>query len=417
VFARQPGRIRDGSTPEVAVDHYHRMEADVELMARLGVSAYRFSIAWPRVFPAGDGKLNKRGLDFYDRLVDTLTSAGIEPWVCLYHWDLPQPLEARGGWAWRGLVPIFERYAETVGDRLGDRVKAWIVLNEANTFTLQGYLRGEHAPGRRSMALYGASVHISNLAQAAGARALRRCGAKKVGTALSFNPIHPHTEARRDAIMASRLNRFEVDMYLDPIMKGRYPLAAKWLMTLAGARPADMAQAEEPLDFIGANVYRPFFVHRPWWMPIGVSELIPEGWERTHQGWPVMPRIVRDGLPRLHRQYGVPLVITENGAAYRDLPGPEGEVLDTQRWEYLARHIAEARLALHRGVPLTGYFVWSLLDNFEWAEGYSQRFGLIYVDRSTQRRVLKSSAKEYADVISMNRLREKDLQHPTSVRV
>jgi beta-glucosidase len=416
VFARRHGGVEDGSTPETAVDHYHRMEEDVQLLARLGVSAYRFSVAWPRIFPDGEGEVNERGLAFYDRLVDNLVSVGIEPWACLYHWDLPQALERRGGWSWRGLVPAFERYALTVGSRLGDRVKTWIVLNEANTFTFQGYLRGAHAPGHRSFRRFARAVHVSNLAQAAGARALRACGAERVGTAISSVPVYPQTPAKRDVKMASMLDCLGRWMFLDPNLKGEYPRRAHPLMTLAGVRPGDMALIHEPMDFIGANIYRPLFVHREWWKLVSGRETAPAGVERTDQGWVVMPRVVRDCLVGLHREYRTPLVVTENGAAYLDVPGPDGEVDDRPRWDYLARHIAEARLAIHDGVPLSGYFVWSLLDNFEWAEGYKQRFGIVYVDRSVQRRVLKTSAKEYADVVSVNGLREKDLarRHPAS---
>jgi beta-glucosidase len=360
-FCRRPGAIRNGDTGDVACDHYARYREDVELMSELALNAYRFSISWPRVLPAGEGKPNEAGLAFYDRLVDALLERGIRPFVTLYHWDLPLALDERGGWEASEAPAWFADYARLVAERLGDRVGDWITLNEPEVVYSHGYVSGVHAPGIRDESR--ADRVAANLVRAheAAVEAIRAAAPQaRAGIALSLSPVHaptPEAAARRDE---TRNRRF-----LDPIV---------------GDGP--------PLDFLGVNYYMREVAGPP-----------PAGVERTATGWEVYPAGLTETLERVHREYGpIELLVTENGAAYHDMPGPDGEIDDADRTQYLQRHLAAAADAIEAGVPLAGYFVWSLLDNFEWAEGYSKRFGIVRVDYETQQRTVKASGRWYAEL-------------------
>jgi beta-glucosidase len=361
-FCRRPGAIRDGDDGRVACDHYARYREDVELMVELGLDAYRFSISWPRVLPAGDGTPNDAGLAFYDRLVDALLEVGIRPFVTLYHWDLPLALHARGGWEAAEAPDWFADYARLVVERLGDRVQDWITINEPEVIDSHGYATGVHAPGVKDEAR---AQHVAaNLVQAheAAVGAIRAAapGPARVGIALSLSPVHAASLAVAAARDEARNRRF-----LDPIVR-----------------------AGPPLDFLGVNYYTR-----------EVVEGAPADAERTAIGWEVYPKGLTELLLRLHREYGpIELLVTENGAAYDDVVGPDGAVDDRDRVRYLERHLAAAADAIEADVPLAGYFVWSLLDNFEWAEGYSKRFGIVRVDYDTQRRTVKTSGRRYAEL-------------------
>jgi beta-glucosidase len=361
-FCRRPGAITDGETGEVACDHYHRYGEDVALMADLGLNAYRFSISWPRVLPAGEGAPNEAGLAFYDRLVDTLVEHGIRPFATLYHWDLPLALHERGGWEADEAPGWFAEYARLVAQRLGDRVRDWITLNEPEVIDSHGYAEGVHAPGIADEER--ARRVAANLVQAHGAaaEALRAAAPDaRVGITLSLSPVHASTPEVAAALDELRNRRF-----LDPVTR-----------------------TGPPLDFLGVNYYTR-----------EVVDGVPAGAERTAMGWEVYPEGLTEILVRLHDDYGpIELFVTENGAAYEDVPGRDGEVDDEDRARYLERHLAAAADALEAGVPLAGYFVWSLLDNFEWAQGYSKRFGIVRVDYETQRRTVKASGRRYAEIV------------------
>lgn len=406
-FATRPGRILDRSTPAVSVDHYHRMESDVALMQELGIKAYRFSVAWPRVLPEGEGRANEPGLAFYDRLVDTLVAAGIQPWACLYHWDLPQALQDRGGWASRGVVDAFASYSRVVAERLVDRVEHWLVMNEAETFTVEGHFAGRHAPGRRGRtSTFLRALHHSNLAQSAAVRELRAIGARRVGSAFTVAPVHPASPDRKDTAAAERADQLIHRAFLDPVMKGSYPqlLGARQLKA-AGVEPGDMGAVHEPLDFIGMNTYMRAVVRRDARIPlVRARQVDVKGAECTGMGWEIHPPAMYEGLTRLARDYGAPLVVTENGAAFPDVVSADGRVRDEARTRYLADHIAQVHRAIQDGADVRGYFLWSLLDNFEWAHGYSQRFGIVHVDFDTQGRIVKDSGHFYAKVIEDNGL-------------
>ncbi len=360
-FCRRPGAVANGDTGDVACDHFNRFHDDVELMAELGLSAYRFSISWPRVLPDGEGTPNEAGLAFYGRLVDALLEHGIRPFATLFHWDLPLALHERGGWEAPESPAWFAQYAGLVSERLGDRVHDWITINEPEVVYSHGYLDGVHAPGIRDESR--AERVAGNLVRAheAGLEAIRVAApAARVGIALSLAPVHaatPEAAAARDQLRNRR--------FLDPIVG-------------AGA----------PLDFLGVNYYTREVVGPP-----------PDGVERTATGWEVYPAGLTETLLRLHREYDpIELLVTENGAAYDDAVGPDGEVDDQDRVLYLERHLAAAADAIDAGVPLAGYFAWSLLDNFEWAEGYTKRFGIVRVDYETQRRTVKASGRRYAEL-------------------
>jgi beta-glucosidase len=392
-FCRRPGAIRDASSGERACDHYHRVGEDIGLIANLGANAYRFSIAWPRVQPLGAGAWNEKGFDFYERLVDGLLARGVAPFLTFYHWDLPQALQERGGWANRDTVARFVEYAAEVARRLGDRAASIATHNEPWVVAILGHEAGTFAPGLTSRKVAMQVSHHLLLSHGLALQALRaqRCPAP-LGIVLNQAPIHAATDSPEDVARARLDDGLTIRWYMDALLHGRYPDDVLEFLGEDAPQIAtgDMDAIRQPLDFLGINYYTRNLsgIGAPL-APIG------DGREVTAMGWEVYPGGLTELLLRLKADYRLPPVyITENGAAYRDeLVG--GRVADVERIRYLHRHIAAMADALERGVDVRGYFVWSLLDNFEWADGYSKRFGIVFVDYATQRRTLKDSALWY----------------------
>lgn len=415
IFSHAPGRVRNGDTGDVACDHYHRWSEDLDLLRRLGVAAYRFSIAWPRVVPDGDGGVNRAGLDFYDRLVDGLLERGITPVPTLYHWDLPQALEDRGGWRRRQTADDFAAYAAAVADRLGDRVRAWITLNEPWVATFIGHALGVHAPGRRDLRDALLVAHHLLLAHARAVPVLRATGAE-VGITLDLKPVVPTSDSADDVAAAALADEQANGWFLDPVLSGRYPSAMADAYGNAFARivaDGDLAAIAAPIDFLGVNYY--FRAHVAAALPdpdnpepmarLPFRQVLPDGPPRTAMGWPVEPEGLRDLVLRLHHNHPeLPLTITENGSAWDDRVGPDGQIDDPERIAYLEAHLATLLEAIEAGADVRGYFAWSLLDNFEWAEGYDKRFGLVRVDYDTLRRTPKASFQRYAEIVAANGL-------------
>ncbi|MGQ9456809.1 MAG: GH1 family beta-glucosidase [Anaerolineae bacterium] len=411
VFCRVPGAIQDGDTGDVACDHYHRWREDVALMRELGLRAYRFSVSWPRVLPEGRGKVNRPGLDFYDRLVDALLAADIQPFVTLYHWDLPQALQEEGGWPVRDTARRFADFADVVSRRLGDRVRHWITLNEPWVVAYAGYGNGYHAPGIRNPLAAVQATHHLLLAHGLAVPVLRENGdaATQVGITLNLSPVHPASDRPADEGAARRYDGFLNRWFLDPLFRRRYP--EDMLEMLGSALPdgyeEDLETIAVPVDFLGVNNYtRTVVADDPDSVVVETREVKPTGRPYTEMGWEVYPEGLYEILTRVHRDYAPPCIyITENGAAFADQVDAEGRVHDAQRVGFLREHIAQAHRALEEGVPLAGYFVWTLLDNFEWAYGYSKRFGIVYVDFATQERIVKDSGIWYRGVIAENGVR------------
>jgi beta-glucosidase len=397
-FCAEPGRIVDGSDGAVACDHYRRWQADLDLIKDLGVGAYRFSLSWPRILPEGRGRVEQRGLDFYDRLVDGLLERGIEPWATLYHWDLPQALQDAGGWPERAVAHAFADYADVVTARLGDRVRAWATLNEPWCSAFLGYESGEHAPGLRSRRRHVQASHNLLLAHGLALPRMRRNAPGSLhGIVLNLNPAYPASADPADVEAARRFDGFFNRWYLDPVLRGSYPDDVWEEYGQHGPRvePGDLEIIGAPIDFLGVNYYSRTVVAdapgAPWPATRDVGLPVP----RTAMGWEVRPQALTELLLRLRREYRLPPVhITENGAAYDDVE-EDGVVSDPERADYLRAHVAAVADAAAAGVPVAGYFAWSLLDNFEWAQGYTRRFGLVHVDFANQRRSLKGSARWY----------------------
>ncbi|GAA3285142.1 beta-glucosidase [Dactylosporangium vinaceum] len=416
-FAAEPGRITGGDTGAVSTGHYERFREDVKLMAELGLSAYRFSIAWPRIRPAGGHGVNAAGLDFYDRLVDELLAAGIQPVATLYHWDLPQELEDTGGWTSRETALRFADYAAVMGARLGDRVAMWNTLNEPWCSAFLGYGTGGHAPGRRGHVHALTATHHLLLAHGLGIEALRASGATgTLSVALNAGAVRPLTASAEDADAARRIDGLLNRIFFDPILRGSYPADTvedtRDLTDWGFVRAGDLATISTPVDAVCVNYYQPDLVsaapagvldHGTCYPTAQAVQFHPTPGPVTHMGWSVDPTGLRDLLLRIRRDYGDrPLYVTENGAAYDDRPGPDGGVDDPERIGYLRGHLAAVHEAILAGVDLRGYFVWSLLDNFEWAFGFSRRFGLIRVDYATLERTIKASGRWYSEAITHN---------------
>jgi beta-glucosidase len=404
-FSSTPGKVVNGDNGAVACDSYHRYREDVALVKELGLDAFRFSIAWPRVVPGGTGPVNPAGLDFYDRLVDELLAAGIEPFVTLYHWDLPQPLEERGGWPVRDTASAFAEYVDVVSRRLGDRVSHWITQCEPWVIAWLGYGLGEHAPGRRSEADALAAAHHVLLGHGLAADVLRGHSADaRVGITIDLVAFHPLTDSPDDRAAVVRSDGFRNRWILDPVLRGAYPqdMLELYEPILPPIREGDLRTIAAPLDFLGVNYYTRSVVRAD---PAGGSPVTVEDddAERTAMGWEVYPDGLHELLVRLRDEYELPpLYVTENGAAYADRRD-NGTVHDPQRISYVERHLAAIERAIADGIPVRGYFLWSLLDNFEWAFGYSRRFGIVYVDYETLERVPKASYHWYRDVIAASR--------------
>jgi beta-glucosidase len=419
-FSKTPGKVVNGDSGDVACDHYHRFEEDIAIMKDLGVSAYRFSIAWPRLFPQGDSVREERGFDFYNRLINALIAAGIEPMITLYHWDLPQTLEDKGGWANRSVVQAFADYASACAEAFGDRVNTWITLNEPWCVSWLGYSNGVHAPGKKDFNLAIASSHHTALAHAAALRSIKKVRPDSVvGLTVNMNNIHNESPEDQEvcdfaALNDSNLNRW----WIDAFTTGIYP---KNLIEVYGVRTKGIIlEGDENLlkvetDFLGINYYCDGFVRSPrpedkpaidgGFMPFPqrVDGSAPQNLsgDLTAMGWVVTPEGLGNLVKRVaHDWPQIPyLVITENGSSYEDVK-VDGEVLDVQRTAYLDAHLKSLQSAINDGAPVKGYFAWSLLDNFEWAEGYAKRFGIVHVDYQTQERTPKSSFKRYREIIS-----------------
>ncbi|MFF8382734.1 GH1 family beta-glucosidase [Streptomyces kanasensis] len=413
-FSRVPGKVRNGDTGDIAADHYHRMAEDVALMRDLGVTDYRFSVAWPRVQPTGRGPALQKGLDFYRRLVDELRAAGIRPVATLYHWDLPQELEDGGGWPHRETAERFAEYAALVAGALGDRVATWTTLNEPWCAAFLGYASGVHAPGRTDPAASLRAAHHFNLAHGLAVGALRAAlpASTEVSLTLNLHAVRPLTGSEADADAARRVDALGNRVFLDPVFHGRLPedLVADTaaLTDWSFVRDGDLAAASAPVDSLGINYYSPTVVaagtHEgpsPWPGAERHVRFEPAPGPRTAMDWPVDADGLHELLTRLRDELPhVPLMVTENGAAYDDYADPSGEVHDPERVAYLRQHLAAVHRALADGVDVRGYFLWSLLDNFEWAYGYGKRFGIVHVDFASQRRTPKDSARWYGEVIA-----------------
>ncbi|MFE3824063.1 GH1 family beta-glucosidase [Streptomyces sp. NPDC059092] len=433
VFSHTPGKTLNGATGDVAVDHFHRRAEDVRMMADLGVNAYRFSVSWPRVQPTGRGPAVQRGLDFYRELVDDLLAHGIEPVLTLYHWDLPQELEAAGGWPERETAYRFAEYARYVGEALGDRVERWTTLNEPWCSAFLGYASGVHAPGRTDPVAALRAAHHLNLGHGLATQALRSVLPARAQVSVSLNPscVRARTQAPEDLNARRRIDALANRIFTGPMLAGAYPddlfadtaRLTDWSFVHAG----DAAVARQPLDSLGVNYYAPAVVsaaagagqerhdghgesdHSPWPGADDIAFHQPPG-ELTDMGWSVDPSGLYDLLMRYSREApGLPLMITENGAAYEDKPAADGAVHDPDRIRYLHGHLSAVRRAIGDGADVRGYFLWSLLDNFEWAYGYEKRFGAVHVDYETQRRTPKSSARWYAKVAATGELPEPPL--------
>jgi beta-glucosidase len=407
-FCQVPGAIDSGDTGEQACDHYHRWPEDVALMRALGLTSYRFSIAWPRVIPDGSGAVNHAGLDFYDRLVDALLEAGIRPNVTLYHWDLPQVLQDRGGWPVRDTAVAFADYAAAVAARLGDRVTEWATLNEPLCSAWIGYLEGLMAPGLTDLeAAVRASFHL-HLGHGLAAQAVRAAspGEVRLGITNNLSPCEPATPAEADEAAARRADGHINRWWLDPILGRGYPEDMREVYGVAlPERAGDLATIAQPLDWVGVNYYFRQLVSADPAAGAPFFRQVPVPGPRTAMGWEVHAAGLEQLLLRLTRDYGVgELMVTESGAAYHDEVGPDGHVHDTERTGYLSEHLAACARAATAGVPLTGFYVWSLLDNFEWAYGYDKRFGIVHVDYATQARTIKDSGYRYADLIRAHRM-------------
>ena len=402
-FSHTPGLVLNGDTGDVACDHYHRYEADIALMRELGLNAYRFSVSWSRIFPEGKGRINEKGLDFYRRLVDGLRAAGIQPLITLYHWDLPAALDDRGGWLNRNIAKWFADYATLMFRTLDDRQPMWATLNEPWVVTDGGYLHGPLAPGHRN--LFETPIAAHNLLRAHGAAvaAYRAVGKGKIGIVVNLEPKYPASDTDEDRQAVVRADAYMNRQYLDPIFKGAYP--NEFPSMFGEAWPAfpdsDFADIRQPIDFLGINYYKRGITK---YSPNTIIERAvrvdnPRGTVTTTD-WEVFPQGLTDILLWVRERYGkVPMYITENGAAFYDPPTADRKVEDPLRVDYLRAHLLAVREAMRRGVDLRGYCVWSLLDNFEWALGYSKRFGIIHVDFETQKRTMKSRAHFYKDVI------------------
>jgi beta-glucosidase len=422
-FSRTPGKVKGGHTGDVACDHFHRSVEDVKLMAELGLRSYRFSLSWPRVQPGGSGPANQAGLDFYRQLVDDLLEHGIEPWITLYHWDLPQELEDLGGWPVRDTAGRFADYAELAHGALGDRVRYWTTLNEPWCSAFLGYGSGAHAPGRSHGAEAIRAAHHLMLGHGLAVQAMRNAQPDhQLGVTLNLYAVSPQTGSSGDVDAARRIDGLANRFFLDPVLRGQYPADVvedlRQVSDFGHVREGDLAVISTPLSVLGINYYSRYVVAAP------AQDAEPEPYWRSPSNWPGSERVrfVTRGVPvtdmnweidapglvevlnRVHRDYPpLPLYITENGSAFVD-EVVDGEVDDPDRLAYFDSHLRACHEAISSGVPLRGYFAWSLMDNFEWAWGYSKRFGMIYVDYQSQLRIPKSSARWYADVIRQNGL-------------
>lgn len=409
-YCSVPGNVQNGDTGENACDHYYRYKEDVAMMKRMGLKAYRFSISWSRILPKGFGAVNEKGLAFYSNLVNELLKAGIEPYVTLYHWDLPQALQDIGGWA-NGSVPLhFLEFSKVVFNCLGDRVRYWVTFNEPYCIAFLGYAEGRQAPGIRD---FSTAVRVSyNLYVAHGlvVKHFREIGvAGEIGIVLNLMGRLPLSESSADKAAARRADGYLNRWFIEPILKGRYPddmveLFRQKGIVLPEFDPKDLSLMSQKLDFIGLNYYNDFFVtfdETAW--PLNFRIQNPKHLPVTDRNWPITPSGFMDMLLRMKNEYGIEnIYITENGASYNDIVSLDGTVDDGPRCDFIRRHVIAMHEALEAGVAIRGYFLWSLYDNFEWSFGYSSRFGIVYIDFETQQRIIKKSGHLYSDIIFKN---------------
>jgi beta-glucosidase len=407
-FCQVPGAIDNGDTGDVACDHYHRYREDVALMRRLGLDSYRFSIAWPRVLPQGTGPVNQEGLDFYDRLTDEMLAAGVTPFATLYHWDLPQALQDRGGWPARDTAYAFAEFATVVGERLGDRIGDWFTVNEPLCSAWIGHLEGKMAPGAKDLSLAIPASHHLLLGHGLAAAALRAAAPApvKIGAVLNLSPCEPASDDAADVAAARRADGHTNRWWLDPLYGRGYPAdMIEEYGIEPPVQPGDLEIISAPMDHFGLNYYfRQVITHDPdGSVPRARMVSVPD-WALTEMGWEIHADGLEQLLVRLHDEYGVGnIYVTENGSAWPDEIQPDGNVEDKERIAYLEQHLAACIRAADAGADVRGYFAWSLLDNFEWAYGYAKRFGIVHVDYETQRRTIKASGYRYADIIREHR--------------
>ena len=416
VFSHTPGRVAGGDTGDVACDHYHRWAEDLDLLRDLGIPAYRFSVAWPRVMP--DGRtVNQAGIDFYRRLVEGLLERGITPLMTLYHWDLPEALDEGGtrGWLERDTADRFADYAAVMGRELGDLVPTVTTLNEPWCSAYLGYASGEHAPGLTDAGLSLRAAHHLNLAHGRGVAALRSVlpAGAQVSLTLNLHQLAPASEEVTDVEAARHVDAVANRVFLDPVLRGTYPQdlleGTRHLTDWGFVQDGDLAEIHAPLDVLGVNFYNPVRIAaaapgEPSWPGTDRARSVDIPGPKTVMGWPIVPSALTDLLVRVHRDYAVPIVVTENGCSGQDEVGPDGQVHDDFRVAYIRDHVAAVADAVDAGVDVRGYYLWTLLDNFEWAWGYDMRFGIVHVDFATQRRTPKDSAAWYREVIRANGL-------------
>jgi beta-glucosidase len=412
-FCHTPYRVQDGDTGDVACDHYHRWQEDVDLMQSLGLKAYRMSIAWTRILPEGRGQVNHKGLDFYDRLVDRLLAAGIVPNITLNHWDLPQAIQDVGGWPNRDTVEWFADYARVVFDRLGDRVAMWATHNEPMVIAFLGYQIGTFAPGIADTTQALQTVHHLLLSHGRAVEVYRQGNYPgKIGIVLNISPYQPASDSEADRQACQRLDQLYTRIFTEPLFEGHYPeLVNGWLQPHAPqVKAGDMAIIRQPIDFLGVNYYNKSMVayhQEGGQLKLNSWNISAPNLGKTIMGWGIDPDGLREVLVDVHTRYHVPEIhVTENGCAAADQPDATGYVNDRERVEFLRGHFRAAHQAIEQGVPLKGYFVWSLMDNFEWARGFSKRFGMVWVNYKTGQRVPKASALWYKDLIARNALED-----------
>jgi beta-glucosidase len=408
-FSHTAGKVRQGHTGDVACDHYHRFREDVALMKELNLDSYRFSLAWPRIQPDGQGGPNPKGLDFYSQLVDELLDAGIRPLVTLYHWDLPQPLEDAGGWPERSLAARFSDYAEIAARALGDRVKHWILFNEPKVFTVMGYLIGTHAPGRNDRDAFLRATHTVNRATGRAFASLKSIDSRfEISNAYNMSPCEPLSDSLEDADATKRWDAFVNHWFIRPNLKGEYPDAfSDGLPAEAmGIQDGDMDEVKAAFDFVGINLYNRSVVKHVEDGNLNAMEALPNGGAegpRTDFDWEVWPDSLHDQIMSITRDYDAPIIeVTENGCSYGDGPDANGVVDDSRRVEFYKGYLSGVARAIDAGAKVRGYHAWSFMDNFEWDDGYDQRFGLIWCDYETLERVPKTSARWYAEVAANN---------------
>jgi beta-glucosidase len=408
-FSHTAGRVKNGDTGDVACDHYRRYREDVAILRELNLSSYRFSVGWPRIQPSGRGAPNQKGLDFYRRLVDELLASDIRPFVTLYHWDLPQALEDAGGWPNRDLAGRFTDYAEIMVRALGDRVKHWMIFNEPKVFTVMGYLVGIHAPGRSAREEFLRATHTVNLAQGQAFAAMKTLDpTAEIASAFNLSPCEPLTDSVEDREATVRWDAFVNRWFLEPALLGRYPEAFPGGVPLdvMGVRDGDFETMKAPLDFVGINLYTRTMVKAVEDGNLNAIDALPGGGPdgpRTDFHWEVWPDALYDQIMAVTRDYDSPIIeITENGCSYADGPDANGEVNDTRRIAFYEGFLSAVARAIGDGARVRGYHAWTLMDNFEWTEGYEQRFGLVWCDHRTQERIVKASGRWYGEVAARN---------------